>query len=119
MEEGTIISWLVEKGARVDPNMELVEVETSKINNVIECPIVGSMRQIVVAEGETAPVGALLGVVADPSVSDAEINRFVDQFDVGIPQNDVDAALAVDGHVERVVVRRPKVLGEDSVVPEV
>ena len=35
---------------------------------------------VVVGEGETVPVGALLGVVADASVPDAELDAFVAKF---------------------------------------
>ena len=37
-------------------------------------------RHIVAQEGETLPVGALLGVVADASTEDAEISAFVDEY---------------------------------------
>jgi pyruvate dehydrogenase E2 component (dihydrolipoamide acetyltransferase) len=38
------------------------------------------LRRKVVGEGETVPVGALLGVVADASTSDAEVEAFVADF---------------------------------------
>jgi pyruvate dehydrogenase E2 component (dihydrolipoamide acetyltransferase) len=38
------------------------------------------LRKKVVAEGETVPVGALLGVVSEPGVPDAEVEKFVGDF---------------------------------------
>ena len=36
MEEGTVIAWLVDEGCDIEAGMDLLEVETSKINNVVE-----------------------------------------------------------------------------------
>ena len=59
---------------------EILDIETSKIANVFESPVAGPLRRIVVGEGETVPVGALLGVVADASVPDADVDAFVAAF---------------------------------------
>jgi pyruvate dehydrogenase E2 component (dihydrolipoamide acetyltransferase) len=80
MTEGKVNAWLVPDGATVKAGDEILEIETSKITNVFESPVAGTLRRKVAAEGETLPVGALLGVVADSSVSDAEIDAFVEQY---------------------------------------
>ncbi len=80
MTEGQVAAWLVEEGASVDRNQDLVEIETTKINNVYESPIAGTLRRRVAGEGETLPVGALLGVFADASVADDEIEAFIADF---------------------------------------
>ncbi len=80
MDEGMVVDWLVEEGAEVAAGAEVLEIETTKITNVFESPVGGTLRRRVVAEGETVPVGALLGVVADASVTDAEIDAFVERF---------------------------------------
>lgn len=77
MTEGKVNAWLVEEGATVALGDEILEIETSKITNVFESPVAGTLRRKVAAEGETLPVGALLGVVADSAVTDAEIDVFV------------------------------------------
>ena len=41
MTEGTVIEWLVEEGAELDVGDEVVEVESEKINNVVEAPAAG------------------------------------------------------------------------------
>jgi pimeloyl-ACP methyl ester carboxylesterase len=44
---------------------DLVELETEKIANVVQAPATGVLRRILVPKGETASVGALLGVIAE------------------------------------------------------
>jgi pyruvate dehydrogenase E2 component (dihydrolipoamide acetyltransferase) len=80
MQEGMLAAWHVEEGATVSKGQEIADIETSKIANAFESPVSGKLRKILVTGGETVPVGALLGVVADESVSDAEIGSFVDDF---------------------------------------
>ena len=79
MTEGKVNAWLVEEGVEVTMGEDILEIETSKITNVFESPVSGLLRRKVAAEGETLPVGALLGVVADASVSEAELDAFVDE----------------------------------------
>lgn len=79
MTEGKVNAWLVEEGTEVAMGQEILEIETSKITNVFESPVSGLLRRKVAAEGETLPVGALLGVVADPSVTEAAIDAHVEQ----------------------------------------
>ena len=80
MQEGMVAKWLVEAGAEIKTGDEILDIETSKIANVFESPVAGPLRRIVVGEGETVPVGALLGVVADASVPDADLDAFVAKF---------------------------------------
>jgi len=80
MREGMVAKWLVEEGAELSGGDEILDIETSKIANVYESPVAGPLRRRLVGEGEIVPVGALLGVVADSSVSDAELDAFVARF---------------------------------------
>lgn len=83
MEEGMVTSWAVDVGATVAVGQEIMDIETSKIANVFESPVAGVLRRHVVGEGVTVPVGALIGVVSEPDVSDAEIDAFVQEFQEG------------------------------------
>lgn len=80
MTEGKIAGWLVEPGTQVTTGEELVDIETSKITNTFESPVAGLLRRHVAANGEMLPVGALIGIVADAAVSDADIDAFVTRF---------------------------------------
>ena len=80
MEEGMLARWAIEEGASVAAGDEIMDIETSKIANVFESPVAGTLRRKVVADGETVPVGALLGVVSEGDVSDADVEAFVTDF---------------------------------------
>ncbi len=80
MTEGKVNAWLVQEGAKIAAGDEILEIETSKITNVFESPHTGILRRRVANEGDTLPVGGLLGVVADASVPDAELDAFVAEF---------------------------------------
>jgi pyruvate dehydrogenase E2 component (dihydrolipoamide acetyltransferase) len=80
MQEGMVAKWLVEAGAEIKAGDEILDIETSKIANVFESPVAGPLRRQIVGEGDTVPVGALLGVVADRSVPDAELDAFIARF---------------------------------------
>lgn len=76
MEEGTLARWLVEEGAEIAAGAEVAEVETDKIANAVESAQ-AVLRRKVAGEGDVLPVGALIGIVADADVSDAEIDAFI------------------------------------------
>ncbi len=80
MEEGLLARWAVEEGAEIAPGQEIMDIETTKIANVFESPVSGMLRRKVVQDGETVPVGALLGVVAPADVADTEVERFIAAF---------------------------------------
>ncbi len=82
MREGRISAWLVEEGARIAVGTPIVDVETDKISNAVEAPDPGLLRRRLAQPGDTLPVKALLGVLAEPEVSDAEIDAFVAAFEV-------------------------------------
>lgn len=77
MREGTIGGWLVEEGQRIGVGHALLDVETDKISNAVEAPDPGLLRRRVAQEGQTLPVKALLAVLAEPEVSEAEIDAFI------------------------------------------
>lgn len=77
MTEGKVARWLVGEGEVVQAGQEVIEIETSKITNVMETPAGGTLRRRLIEEGATAPVGALIGVVADKAVGEAEVATFI------------------------------------------
>jgi pyruvate dehydrogenase E2 component (dihydrolipoamide acetyltransferase) len=80
MTEGVVAAWHVEEGSDVQTGTEIADIETEKIANVYECPTDGALRRRVAAEGETVPVGGLFGIIAQPSVSDSDIEAFIAEF---------------------------------------
>lgn len=63
MEEGKILRWLKREGDRVEAGELLVEVETDKADMEVESSEAGVLKQVKLAEGETAPVGAVIAVI--------------------------------------------------------
>lgn len=80
MTEGIVADWLVAEGDEVSRGQEIIEVESTKTTNAVESAASGILRRIVVQVGDTAPVGALVGVIADASVSDEDIDAFIASF---------------------------------------
>lgn len=94
MQEGMLASWNVEEGQEVAKGQEIADIETSKIANAFESPVSGPVRRRLVGAGETVPVGALLAVVADASVPDAEVDAFVTEFQATLAAAAAEASVA-------------------------
>ena len=63
--EGTITRWFKKVGDSVALDEPLFEVSTDKVDTEVPSPIAGVLTEIRVPEGETVPVGAVIGVVGD------------------------------------------------------
>jgi pyruvate dehydrogenase E2 component (dihydrolipoamide acetyltransferase) len=94
MQEGMVAVWNVDVGAVISKGQEIMDIETSKIANALESPFSGKLRRKLVDAGETVPVGALLGVVADDSISDNEIDTFVSDFQAKFAESQAATASA-------------------------
>lgn len=71
MEEGKIVEWRKKEGDRVTKGEILFVLETEKITYEVEAPQDGVLSRILVQEGETVPVGAVvayIGAVGDEVV---------------------------------------------------
>lgn len=88
MDEGTLVQWAVDVGATISVGQEIMDIETTKIANVYESAVAGVLRRHVVGNGDTVPVGALLGVVSEPDVPEAAIDDFVDRFLAGFKRTE-------------------------------
>ncbi|MFN0195304.1 MAG: acetoin dehydrogenase dihydrolipoyllysine-residue acetyltransferase subunit [Planctomycetaceae bacterium] len=80
MTQGKVVDWLVAEGSEISRGAEVLEVETEKSIGIVESPVGGVLRRHVATFGQDIPVGGLVGVIADASVSDAEIDEFVKSF---------------------------------------
>ena len=67
MEEGTVAKWLVEEGGLVARGQPLVEIDTDKATMEYESESDGTLLEILVAEGETAPIGRPIARIGSPS----------------------------------------------------
>ena len=80
MTEGLVTAWHLEEGAVVEKGAPALDIETEKIANEFLSPAGGVLRRRLVDAGTTAPVGALLGVLAEALVTDEAIDAFVESF---------------------------------------
>ena len=65
MTEGTILRWLKQEGDTVDIGDEIAEIETDKATMAMEVFDEGVLSKIMVAEGEKAPVGAVIAILGE------------------------------------------------------
>jgi pyruvate/2-oxoglutarate dehydrogenase complex dihydrolipoamide acyltransferase (E2) component len=64
MEEGTIVEWMVGEGDEVNHGDVLAVVETEKTSVELTSPFSGIVARVLVADGETVPVGTPLLIIA-------------------------------------------------------
>jgi pyruvate dehydrogenase E2 component (dihydrolipoamide acetyltransferase) len=64
MDEGTIVRWLKKDGDLVSQGEPLAEVETDKATVTFDADADGALR-ILAAEGETVPIGGVIGSIGD------------------------------------------------------
>ncbi len=66
MTEGRVIQWLKKEGDRVQGGDVVASIETDKAEIELEAFGSGVLRKILVGDGQTVPVGQLIGVIAEP-----------------------------------------------------
>jgi len=120
MTEGTVVGWLKQQGQSIAEGEQLLEIETTKITNVMEASTGGILRRIVAPAGATLPVGALLAVAAPEEVAEGQIDNFIAGFAVPEPSAEaaVDAETVSPRELEAAGLRlRYLALGEGDSVP--
>jgi pyruvate dehydrogenase E2 component (dihydrolipoamide acetyltransferase) len=63
--EGKITKWFKSAGDAIKPGDNLFEIETDKVSMEVPSTTAGVLAEIRVGEGEVAPVGAIVAVIAD------------------------------------------------------
>ena len=71
VSEGTITKWLKSEGEPIARDEALLEISTDKVDTEVPSPGEGIVAKIMVQEGETVEVGAVLAVIA-PAGSEVE-----------------------------------------------
>jgi 2-oxoisovalerate dehydrogenase E2 component (dihydrolipoyl transacylase) len=61
--EGTVAQWLKNVGDAVDKYEDFVEVSTDKVNAGVPSPVTGTIRELLVQEGETVATGTPIAVI--------------------------------------------------------
>jgi 2-oxoglutarate dehydrogenase E2 component (dihydrolipoamide succinyltransferase) len=63
VSEATIAQWFKKPGESVNADEPLVELETDKVTIEVPAPASGVLADVIVRDGETVGVGALLGMI--------------------------------------------------------
>src|SRR5215510_8734391 len=63
--EGTLTKWLKKPGDRVERDEPLFEISTDKVDTEIPSPAAGTLAEVLVPEGQTVGVNAVVGRISD------------------------------------------------------
>jgi 2-oxoisovalerate dehydrogenase E2 component (dihydrolipoyl transacylase) len=63
--EGTVAQWLKSVGDNVDKYEDFVEVSTDKVNAGVPSPVTGTIRELLVKEGETVATGTPIAIIEE------------------------------------------------------
>ena len=90
MSEGRVGEWIAKEGDNISQGNELLDVETDKIAGTVEATDSGVLRRRVAEPDQVLPVGALLGVLADAAIPDADIDAFITEFNASFVPEEAD-----------------------------
>ncbi len=70
--EGTVAAWLKNIGDTVEKYEAFVEVSTDKVNAEVPSPVSGTIREVLVKEGETVATGTPIAVIDEVGAAPAQ-----------------------------------------------
>src|ERR1051326_7459920 len=83
MEEGQLSRWLKKEGDKVSVGEPIAEVDTDKATMEAQALAEGVLRKIIVPEGETVPLGAVIAIIG---AADEDISSLVSEASSGAAQ---------------------------------
>ena len=89
LTEGEVARWLVAEGQEIAEDDPLVEIQTDKTTVEVPSPAAGRVTRILVAEGETVPVGRVLVVIGDGVAPSAEERAVAQPSEAATPRDHV------------------------------
>ncbi|HKR34988.1 MAG TPA: dihydrolipoamide acetyltransferase family protein [Steroidobacteraceae bacterium] len=75
VDEGKVLVWYKKVGDKVEPGENLFEIETEKVSMEVPSTVAGTLREIRVQVDETAPVGAVVAVIAEEGAQPASASQ--------------------------------------------
>ena len=91
MNEGQVVKWLKSEGGGVAKGDALVEIESTKVNAEVEATADGTLGRIAVGEGETVPVGTVLGYLLLEGETAADLPEVAPKPSAGAKADDSPA----------------------------
>ena len=92
MTEGTVVKWVKQEGDEVLRGETIAEIETDKATIEMEASASGTLLRILIAEGETVPVGQIIGFIGASGEALPEEQRPIEQIEKGKPSPLSDTA---------------------------
>ena len=74
MTEGTLVSWLVNEGDKIEKKQEIAEIETDKIVNQLSSPADGTLVRITAQEGDEIDVAETIAWILAEGESESDIS---------------------------------------------
>ena len=93
MKEGRVVSWLKSEGDEIEAGEAIMVVESDKADMDVEAFEDGVLAKIIVQEGETAPVGEAVALIAE---SAGEVDAVIAGFEGGAAPAATEAAPAAE-----------------------
>ncbi|GGF02092.1 2-oxoglutarate dehydrogenase complex dihydrolipoyllysine-residue succinyltransferase [Stappia taiwanensis] len=94
--EATIAQWFKKPGDAVNADEPIVELETDKVTVEVPAPASGTLSDILVKEGDTVEVGALLGQIAEGAGAAAPAKAAAPAADKPAAKSAAPAAETID-----------------------
>ena len=95
MTEGKIVSWVKSPGDKVEKGETVVVVESDKADMDVETFYEGYLAYIIVAAGETAPVGAAIAYIAETEAEIATAKSLANPDAAAAPSTSAPVPVAV------------------------
>ena len=95
MTEGKIVSWVKSPGDKVEKGETVVVVESDKADMDVETFYEGYLAYIIVAAGETAPVGAAIAYIAETEAEIATAKSLANADNAAAPSTPAPIPVAV------------------------
>ena len=96
MKEGKVVSWLKSEGDAIEAGEAIMVVESDKADMDVEAFEDGFLAKIIVGEGEMAPVGEAVALIAE---SESDIDSVIASFSGAAPAPAAAAPAPAEGMV--------------------
>ncbi|MCS7082961.1 MAG: 2-oxo acid dehydrogenase subunit E2 [Bacteroidetes bacterium] len=100
--EGTVLVWRKRPGEHVERDETLLEIGTDKVDSEVPSPAAGVLREILVPEGQTVPVGTVIArIETEVPVAEAPAAPEPAGQQAPLPQEEVSAAATASAPADR------------------
>ena len=95
MEEGTLVSWKVKAGDRVEQGDVIAEVESDKAILEVQSFKAGKVEDLMLKEGESAAVGTVIANIAVDTKAGAKKPEAKEKEAIHIPEKHLNSSESV------------------------